>query len=61
MGPARALRPALLLPPHSPPSTILVIPLVLCTSEGAEGGKFMAAFMRSLRLSAYARKITEAI
>lgn len=40
---------------------MLVIPLVLCTSEGAEGEKFMAAFMRSLRLSAYARKITEAI
>lgn len=40
---------------------VLVIPLVLCTSEGAEGGKFMAAFMRSLRLSAYARKITEAV
>jgi len=29
--------------------------------EGAEGGKFMAAFMRSMRLSAYAEKITEAI
>lgn len=37
---------------------MLVILQVLCTSEGAEGGKFMAAFMRSMRLSAYAEKIT---
>lgn len=38
-----------------------VILQVLHTSEGAEGGKFMAAFMRSMRLSAYAEKFTEAV
>lgn len=52
-----ALRPAGLLPHVSCGSwDDAGYPQVLCTPEGAEGGKFMAAFMRSMRLSAYAEK-----
>lgn len=47
--------------PERPPGMMLVILQVLCTCKGAEGGKFTAAFTRSMRLSAYAEKITEAI
>lgn len=55
------LGPAWLPPQRGLLGLLPVILQVLHTSEGAEGGKFMAAFMRSMRLSAYAEKFTEAV